>query len=84
MLLTVAVLASGYNVANPSEVLGLTAYSVVIIRGVSLMATGTDAVLPEVYCVSSAASVATILMVSTVDEPGAASSLADISTVLLV
>jgi hypothetical protein len=70
-------------VPRPSEVFGLNVNSVVTIFGVSFAVAETVglAVLGDVYCVSSAGSVAIILMVMTVAVPTAASNLAVISTV---
>ena len=74
--------ALGANpVPSPCEVLGSSVNSVVTIFGVSLAAAGTLEVLGDVYCVSSAGSVATIVTVITVDDPTAAFNLALTSTV---
>lgn len=80
---TSAVVFMPYAVPRPSEVFGVSVNTEVTIFGVSLTAAATvgDAVFGDVYVVSSAGSVATILMVMTVAVPGAASNLADTSIV---
>ena len=69
------------SAASPSVSLGLEASSAKVILGASLGLAGTPDVFGEVYVVSSAASVETILIVNTVAESTAAFSLAEYSTV---